>query len=65
MSACQNCGTNLGCSCQRRAASDGRSVCASCISEYEKKIKSINAPKPSSSTAPTNVNVFYKAPPNT
>lgn len=62
MSACLNCGTSLGCSCQKRVASDGKSVCANCISAYEVKLKSNNAPKPSSSTAPTNVNVFYKAP---
>lgn len=63
MSACLNCGTSLGCSCQKRVASDGKSVCANCISAYEKKIvNTIAVQKPSSSTAPTNVNVFYKAP---
>ena len=62
MSACLNCGTSLGCSCQKRVASDGKSVCANCQSAYEVKIKTISVQKPTRSTAPTNVNVFYKAP---
>jgi len=62
MSTCLNCGTKLGCSCQRRVASDGKAVCASCITAYEVSLKSKNDPKPNSGTAPTNVNVFYKAP---
>ncbi len=52
----------MGCSCQRRVASDGKSVCGTCIAEYEKKIKGTAVQKPTNSTAPTNVNVFYKAP---
>ena len=64
MSSCLQCGTKLGCSCQKRVASDGRSVCANCLSAYEVKIKTISVQKPTRSTAPTNVNVFYKAPPN-
>lgn len=61
-----NCGTSMGCSCQRRVASDGKSCCSSCISAYEVNLKNKitvtpNPTKPNS-TAPTNVNVFYKAP---
>jgi hypothetical protein len=39
MSACSNCGIKLGCSCQRRTASDGTSVCSSCVIAYEEKLK--------------------------
>lgn len=39
MSACSNCGIKLGCSCQRRTASDGQSVCSSCVIAYEEKLK--------------------------
>lgn len=59
---CSNCGTKLGCSCQRRAASDGKSVCATCIAAYEANLKNKNAQKPKSNNAPSNVKVFYKAP---
>jgi hypothetical protein len=54
----------MGCSCQRRVASNGVSVCSSCITTYEAGLNSKNPqpPKPNGSTAPTNVNVFYKAP---
>lgn len=66
MSSCQNCGTKMGCSCQRRVATDGKSCCSTCISAYEVNLKNKNIaltqPKPNNSTAPTNVNVFYKAP---
>lgn len=64
MSQCLNCGSNLGCSCQKRVASDGKSVCANCISVYEANINSTktNILTPNNGTSPTNVNVFYKAP---
>jgi hypothetical protein len=63
MSACQNCGVALSCGCQKRVASDGKSVCGSCIAKYEKAIATtITVSKPPTGTAPTNVNVFYKAP---
>lgn len=42
MANCLNCGRKLGCSCQRRTASDGKSVCASCITNYEKIIVNLN-----------------------
>lgn len=35
MSACSNCKITLGCSCQRRTASNGVPVCTSCIGAYE------------------------------
>jgi hypothetical protein len=40
MSACSNCGIKIGCSCQRRTASDGTAVCSSCVIDYEQKLKS-------------------------
>lgn len=33
--SCQNCGTSLSCGCQKRTASNGASVCAHCITDYE------------------------------
>jgi len=63
MSACLNCGSKLGCSCQKRVASDGKSVCATCITAYETSLKNKNVQKTKTdNTAPSNVNVFYKAP---
>lgn len=56
---CSNCATKLGCGCQKRVASDGKSVCATCITAYEVSLKT---QKPKNNTAPTNVNVFYKRP---
>ena len=63
MSACLNCGSSLGCSCQKRVASDGKSVCANCITAYEVNLKkkTQTPPKPNSTT-PTNVSVSYNAP---
>lgn len=40
MAVCSNCKTKLSCSCKKRTASDGRSVCASCIKSYESKLTS-------------------------
>lgn len=39
MAQCSNCKRNLSCGCQKKTASDGKSVCNSCITEYENKIK--------------------------
>lgn len=39
MSACLNCGTKLSCGCQKRVASDKKSVCATCLSSYETSLK--------------------------
>jgi hypothetical protein len=34
-SKCINCGKILGCSCQRRVASDGKNCCKGCLAIYE------------------------------
>lgn len=39
MSACLNCGTKLSCGCQKRTASDGKSVCGTCLAGYEASLK--------------------------
>jgi hypothetical protein len=44
---CSNCNATLGCSCQRRVASNGASVCANCIASYE---ISLSAVKPEATT---------------
>jgi hypothetical protein len=60
---CTNCGAKLGCGCQKRIASDGRSCCANCISAYEAGLKKTNLSMPG--TKPSNVSVFYTAPKKT
>jgi len=42
MAKCNNCNTNLGCTCQVRTASDGRSVCSNCVKAYEAQLKLSN-----------------------
>lgn len=32
---CKNCLASLGCSCQVRTASDGKSCCSECVQKYE------------------------------
>jgi hypothetical protein len=54
MSACSNCGIKIGCSCQRRTASDGTPVCSSCVNTYEEKLKN-NAQKKQSTQSSNNV----------
>lgn len=39
MARCGNCKAKMGCSCQKRKASDGKQCCVKCITVYEKKIK--------------------------
>ena len=39
MSQCLNCKAKLGCGCQKRTASDGKSCCANCIVKYENELK--------------------------
>ncbi len=60
---CSNCGAKLSCGCQKRSASDGRSVCANCIANYENNLKII---KQQTSTAfpnsPNTVKIFYNPP---
>ena len=38
MAQCSNCKSQLSCGCQSRKASNGASVCANCIQEYEKML---------------------------
>lgn len=38
MAKCANCGANMSCGCQKRAASNGTSACSSCISGLESKL---------------------------
>ena len=38
MATCSNCEKFLSCGCQKRKASNGTSVCASCITTYESKL---------------------------
>jgi hypothetical protein len=35
MSSCPNCGKKLSCGCQKRTASNGRTVCSTCVTKYE------------------------------
>jgi hypothetical protein len=45
MAQCLNCKKTLSCGCQKRATSDGKSACTSCITAYEaKKTQSIVKP---------------------
>lgn len=39
MAKCANCGANMSCGCQKRAASNGASACSSCINALEAKLK--------------------------
>ena len=57
-SYCPNCKARLGCSCQKRKASDGTQVCNSCMRGYEIALLNKNA------TSPSNVTVFYNKPGN-
>lgn len=56
MSACLNCNKKLSCGCQKRTASDGKSVCSNCLSNYERNLKASGVVTP-----PPRVTVF-KAP---
>lgn len=55
MAQCTNCRTKLGCGCQRKTASDGRSVCVTCAAKYEYELSLNNRnklvqPNPTKST---------------
>lgn len=39
MATCGNCKKKLGCSCKVRKATDGRSCCASCVTNYNNILK--------------------------
>lgn len=64
MAICNNCRTSLGCTCQIRKASDGKSCCSICLKGYEIKLSGGTAPvtAPTSSDAPTGVKVLYHGP---
>jgi hypothetical protein len=51
MATCLNCKKNLSCGCQKKTSSDGKSVCATCITQYEinlnKKVLFPTKPTPS------------------
>ena len=49
MSTCPNCQTKMSCGCQKRTASNGASVCSTCISQYETSLKLKN-PTPNQNT---------------
>jgi hypothetical protein len=39
MANCPNCKKKLSCGCQKRTASDGKTVCSGCVKTYEAGIK--------------------------
>ncbi len=39
MATCSNCKASMSCGCQRRTASDGKSVCSRCLTTYESSLK--------------------------
>ena len=54
--SCNNCRMKMGCGCNKRTASDGKSCCASCINAYEAQIKTLkNNSSTSKSILPINV----------
>lgn len=55
MSACSNCKITLGCSCQRRTASNGVPVCTSCIAAYENALLAKKTPATPANNNPSNV----------
>ena len=59
MSACTNCGNKLSCGCQKRIASDKKSVCANCLSSYEISLKNGVAYTPAQKITPVS-QVFKK-----
>lgn len=55
MAICQNCKREMGCGCNKRTASDGKSCCSNCLASYE---VSLNGNKQK-----TNVRPQYHRPP--
>jgi transcription elongation factor Elf1 len=39
MATCPNCKNKMSCGCQKRQASDGKTVCSQCASNYEAQLK--------------------------
>ena len=59
MATCLNCKKSLSCGCQKRKASNGTSVCSSCITTYESKLdKPTIVSKPQPKTIVANPNVL-------
>ena len=56
MSSCPNCGKKLSCGCQRRKASNGATVCSSCLQQYEKSLK----PEPTKTQTESTLNDWGK-----
>jgi len=52
MLQCSNCGAQLTCGCQKKIATDGRSVCANCVNAYNAKIHQQNLTKISTVVPP-------------
>lgn len=42
---CSNCKSTLSCGCQKRVASNGASVCAACLTNYEASLKGLGNTK--------------------
>ena len=53
MANCGNCRNKLSCGCKTRKASDGKSCCVSCVTNYERQLKQ----KKSNTPAGTIINV--------
>ena len=43
---CLNCKSPITCGCQKREASDGKTVCTKCIEKYEAAVKEAKEKKP-------------------
>jgi transcription initiation factor TFIIIB Brf1 subunit/transcription initiation factor TFIIB len=39
MANCPNCKNKMSCGCQKRQASDGKTVCSKCANTYEEQLK--------------------------
>ena len=39
MIKCTNCSNTFSCGCKKRQATDGKSCCTACVSQYESSIK--------------------------
>lgn len=39
MATCPNCNNKMSCGCQKRQASDGKTVCSQCLNTYEAGLK--------------------------
>jgi hypothetical protein len=39
MATCPNCRNKMSCGCQKRQASDGKTVCSKCSNTYEAQLK--------------------------